>query len=114
MLKYVNVHNHFVRNAIEIQQSTKSNFCLFVFPDLSEEFKKVLMFLLSLLTDKNVSGYGRDAIIDIIIKFVPRKEGTGRALTFITNGGKYFLELNNVCGSRKISILRHNFSGYAL
>ncbi|XP_072022397.1 LOW QUALITY PROTEIN: protein unc-45 homolog B-like [Amphiura filiformis] len=55
--------------------------------DLSEDFKKMLMFLLGLLTDKNVSGYGRDAVIDIIIKFVPRREGTGRALTFITNGG---------------------------
>ena len=61
------------------------------FPDLSQEFKNVLMFLLGLLTDNTVSGYGRDAVIDIIIKFVPRKEGTGRALTFLTNGGKIVL-----------------------
>ena len=62
-------------------------FFIYIFSDLSQEFKNMLMFLLGCLTDNNVSGYGRDAIIDIVIKFVPRKEGTGRALTFLTNGG---------------------------
>ncbi|XP_033646594.1 protein unc-45 homolog B-like [Asterias rubens] len=55
--------------------------------DVSQEFKSLLMFLLGLLTDKTVSGYGRDATIDIIIEFVPKQTGVGRALAFLTNGG---------------------------
>ncbi|XP_022088916.1 protein unc-45 homolog B-like [Acanthaster planci] len=65
-------------------------------PDLTTEFKSLLMFLLGLLTDKNVSGYGRDAVIDIIMKFVPKETGTGRALTFMTNGG--LMKLLTVAG----------------
>ncbi|XP_038051819.1 protein unc-45 homolog B-like isoform X2 [Patiria miniata] len=65
-------------------------------PDLTTEFKSLLMFLLGLLTDKNVSGYGRDATIDIIIKFVPKETGAGRALTFMTNGG--LIKLLTVAG----------------
>ncbi|XP_797752.4 protein unc-45 homolog B [Strongylocentrotus purpuratus] len=67
-----------------------------VVPDYSNEFKALLLFFLGLLTDKSVSGYGRDAVIDMIIKFIPRKEGAGRAMAFLTNGGLH--KLMNVAG----------------
>lgn len=57
--------------------------------DPTPEFKALMMFFMGLLTKESVSGYGRDAVIDMIIKFVPKKEGIGRALTFVTNGGQY-------------------------
>ncbi|XP_072175845.1 protein unc-45 homolog B-like [Diadema setosum] len=60
-------------------------------PDSSQEFKGLLMFFLGLLTSSSVSGYGRDAVIDMIIKFIPKKEGAGRAMAFLTNGGLHKL-----------------------
>nr|XP_054754346.1 protein unc-45 homolog B-like [Lytechinus pictus] len=62
-----------------------------VVPDYTNEFKALLLFFLGLLTDQSVSGYGRDAVIDMIIKFIPRKEGAGRAMAFLTNGGLHKL-----------------------
>lgn len=59
------------------------------FLDPTPEFKSLMMFFMGLLTNESVSGYGRDAVIDMIIKFVPKKEGIGRALTFVTNGGQF-------------------------
>lgn len=67
-----------------------------VVPDPSPEFKNLMMFFMGLLNNPSVSGFGRDAVIDMIIKFVPKKEGIGRALTFVTNGG--LLKLLEVAG----------------
>ncbi|XP_071854047.1 protein unc-45 homolog B-like isoform X2 [Apostichopus japonicus] len=67
-----------------------------VVPDPTPEFKSLMMFFMGLLTNESVSGFGRDAVIDMIIKFVPKKEGIGRALTFVTNGG--LLKLLDVAG----------------
>ncbi|XP_033096200.1 protein unc-45 homolog B-like isoform X2 [Anneissia japonica] len=80
-----------------------------VVPDLTGEIKDLMMFFLGLLNDKDISGYGRDAVIDIIIKFLPRKEGTGRAMTFITNGGltKLLIVAGQIPELEKLHITKH-------
>ena len=52
--------------------------------------KSIMLFVMKLLTDKNISGYGRDAVLDILIKTLPRKDGKGKSLSFITNGGMFY------------------------
>uniref|UniRef100_A0ABM0LYH0 Protein unc-45 homolog B-like n=1 Tax=Saccoglossus kowalevskii TaxID=10224 RepID=A0ABM0LYH0_SACKO len=58
-----------------------------VVADTDKEIKSILLFVMKLLTDKSISGYGRDAVLDILIKTLPNKHGKGKSLSFITNGG---------------------------
>ncbi|XP_070534226.1 protein unc-45 homolog B-like [Ptychodera flava] len=55
--------------------------------DVTSELKALLFFVMKILNDKEMPAYGRDAIIDLLIKVLPEKDGIGKALTFVTNGG---------------------------
>ncbi|XP_077989657.1 protein unc-45 homolog B-like isoform X2 [Glandiceps talaboti] len=58
-----------------------------VVQDITGELKSILLFIMKILTDNDVSGFGRDAVIDVLIKVLPEKDGIGKSLTFMYNGG---------------------------
>lgn len=63
-------------------------FCLLLDPDAIELIDSMLSPVIQLLGSNKLSGYGRDNLLELLIKFVTRKDGVGWSNKFIEAGGE--------------------------
>ena len=61
-------------------------------PESNKLMDYIFPALITMLGHHKVSGFGRDNVMEIILKFVTRKDGCGWAKYFIDGGGIYHFD----------------------